>query len=462
MLQLTPKAIDYAIAQLLKRAGASSEALPLRISYGARFPSPSDHKQVHIQPCSASSWDELLAQPPESLTWLPLASVIPDKCDLDIPSPIPVLFWGGAAEEDNRPFAEMRTHDQVVFYADVIAATFFMLSRWEETVIPDRDEHSRFPAAASVAYRQGFLDRPIVDEYALILRAWIRTLLPGWQPQEQAFSIQLSHDIDHIQYPDDWAMGCRNIASSLIRRHDWRRAKQHWIGLWTKTFAPTQSPYLKGIQTLADLSLHHGIHTDVFNFMAAEPGPFDCGYDITSPLVRSQIRDLEVLGFHIGFHPSYRSFDDADRFLQEKSNLEAMLKTSLSGGRQHYLRFRVPDTWRMWEKAGLNYDSTMGFPECGGFRCGTCHTYRPFDVEEDREMDLWERPLIMMDVTLTNYNSFTPDQGERIMAKLLQKCRNVGGVFTLLWHNSSLIGGWSPWVDVYRRFLAYHKASFAS
>jgi hypothetical protein len=219
---------------------------------------------------------------------------------------------------------------------------------------------------------------------------------------------------------------------------------------------------LKGVQTLADLSLQHGIHTDVFNFMAAEPSPFDCGYDVTSPLVRSQIRDLEVLGFHIGFHPSYRSFDDAGRFLQEKSNLEAALKTPLSGGRQHYLRFRVPDTWRMWEKAGLNYDSTMGFPECGGFRCGTCHAYRPFDVEEDREMDLWERPLIMMDVTLTNYNSFTPDQGERVMAKLLQKCRNVGGVFTLLWHNSSLVGGWTPWVDVYRRFLAHHKTSFVS
>ena len=87
-------------------------------------------------------------------------------------------------------------------------------------------------------------------------------------------------------------------------------------------------------------------------------------------------------------------------FLAEKSSVDSALKVVARGGRQHYLRFDVSSTWKFWEKGGFAYDSTVGYAEHEGFRCGTCHPYVPFIIDEDRVCRVQEVPLIVMDGTL--------------------------------------------------------------
>ena len=102
------------------------------------------------------------------------------------------------------------------------------------------------------------------------------------------------------------------------------------------------------------------------------------------PQVRACLRELRAEGFEIGFHPSYRTLGDPELMAVEKARVEEAVGAVCQGGRQHYLRFRVPETWRQWERLGLTYDSTMTFAGHEGFRCGTCHAYRPFDLEQNR------------------------------------------------------------------------------
>jgi hypothetical protein len=141
------------------------------------------------------------------------------------------------------------------------------------------------------------------------------------------------------------------------------------------------------------------------------------------------------------------------QFHIEKQRMDVALGETRYGGRQHYLRFRAPDTWRHWEGAGLTYDSTLSFADHEGFRCGTCHPFQPFDLEADRVLDVWEIPLIVMEVTLKNYRYLTPEQAENRILTLARRCQVVNGTFTLLWHNSSLQGEWVPWEQMYRRLL---------
>ena len=95
----------------------------------------------------------------------------------------------------------------------------------------------------------------------------------------------------------------------------------------------------------------------------------------------------------------------------------------------------------------------MGYADAEGFRCGTCHPFRPFDIGQDLEMNLWEYPLIVMDATLLYYRQMSPEQAVNIILKLAVKCKNVGGTFTLLWHNTSLFDEWEPWVATYQQVL---------
>ena len=63
---------------------------------------------------------------------------------------------------------------------DIFAASFFMLTRWEEYVNKNRDIHDRFPATESLAYKQGFLDRPVVNEYVEELKKTYLSLMRVW------------------------------------------------------------------------------------------------------------------------------------------------------------------------------------------------------------------------------------------------------------------------------------------
>ena len=447
---LTERALSYTWNQLLARAGWSGpEGSPPSACAGVEllYQDPDgvgDRDDcIVVAPCRSSAWRELLSLRVDSLTQIPIEEAIPEGARLPFDDTVPVLLWGMNHEQGAFPFVERRGRNKVVFYADVVAATFFMLSRWEEAVTLERDEHGRFPAHASVAFRQGFLGRPVVDEYALILGTWLGAVAPVSNiARKRRFSVRLSHDIDHVRSP------ARSIAGAVIREPGLQSLRR---GLW-QLCVPSRDPYVRACYELAETSERHGFASS-FYFKASRRGPLDSGYDPKRRVVQRCLRELAKRGHEVGFHPGYRTFDDFDAFLDEKTRLDAALGTGASGGRQHYLRFSVSSTWRFWEAAGLSYDSTVGYADHEGFRCGTSHPYAPFSIDEDREYRLLEVPLIAMDATLRGYRQLTPDEAQVAVLELAQRCKYVGGVFTLLWHNSSAPGAWELWFAAYRRIV---------
>lgn len=438
--------------QLLVRAGADPEMPPLSVSYGGDV-ATSSGPRVLIRPCRAGAWGELLAAPPNTVDWIRGPQVVPAGAALPVGTHVPALLWANDAEGGGKPFAELAGRETVVFNADIVASVLFMLTRWEETVVPVRDRHDRFPGTASVAYRQGFLHRPIVDEYALILRQWLKVLLPNWTPTRHRFRVKLSHDVDSLRRFRTWREGTRTLGGDLLKRRSPKRAWKTGAEMLAEIAAPHRTGYFRDLHRAAQLSQAHGFGDDAFYFMAAQPGPFDNDYDLGSRHVNQCIAELRSQGFEIGLHASYGSLEDPERLHAEKARLDAVIGRNDYGGRCHYLRFRVPDTWRHWERAGLAYDSTMGYADHEGFRCGTCHAFRPFDLEQDRTLALWEWPLIVMDTTLFQYRQLTPQQAEARVMGLAARCRDVEGTFTLLWHNSRLEGEWAEWGNTYLRLL---------
>ncbi len=124
------------------------------------------------------------------------------------------------------------------------------------------------------------------------------------------------------------------------------------------------------------------------------------------------------------------------------------------GGRQHYLRWEAPTTWRLWDEAGLAYDSTLGFADRAGFRCGTCREFPAFDLLQRTTLRLRERPLIAMDMSLTSasYMGLRHEEALGVVSRLVAQCRRHRGEFVLLWHNDKLVRERDT--DLYRSILA--------
>ncbi len=448
---MSGNALAYAWQQLAFRAGIGEQETvnadcfhaPVPVWYRLPEQCPERAKGIYIVPAPAGSWRKLVTLPSGRMQWLSANQAMPPGKALPLETPVPALLWGEGYEDGNKPFAARHDSETVVFYVDLLSSALFMLTRWEESMSHARDQHDRFPAVNSVAFRQSFLDRPLIDEYALILQAWIKALLPEWTPQPLSFSVKLSHDIDFV-----CATSWRRLGGDLFKRRSLSLARKSLSSM----LVPEKDPYVRGCYELADLSETHDFQS-AFYFMAAKQNRFDIGYDPQGRRVQRLIKDLRKRGHEIGFHPGYTTPEGAAHFMAEKRRMDTALGETCYGGRQHYLRFAAPQTWRLWEAAGLAYDSTLGYADHEGFRCGTCQPFHPFDIEQDRQLDLLEIPLLVMDSTLKNYRKLSPQQARNQILAIAKRCRQVNGLFTLLWHNTSLRGEWGPYAAIYRQVL---------
>ncbi|MBF1364356.1 MAG: hypothetical protein HXN07_05755, partial [Porphyromonadaceae bacterium] len=85
---------------------------------------------------------------------------------------LPLKTWRGIPLLFGEPREEWSADgSQLIIHADLLASTYFLISRYEEMYRrSERDSYGRFPGKSSLPYRAGFLHRPIIDEYGEALR----------------------------------------------------------------------------------------------------------------------------------------------------------------------------------------------------------------------------------------------------------------------------------------------------
>ena len=156
-----------------------------------------------------------------------------------------------------------------------------------------------------------------------------------------------------------------------------------------------------------------------------------------------------------GLHPSYAASRDPELVGIEKARLEDCLKRPINRSRQHYLRLRIPETYRNLLRHGIRADYTMGYGDGVGWRAGTNQPFPWYDLEKEKETRLRVHPFAAMDVTLRNYLGFTAEEAERAVLSIYTAALPYGGPFMLLWHNSSFAPdyGWEDWKDMYVRLV---------
>lgn len=396
--------------------------------------------------------DGLFATPPQhwlqpaSLPPQPLAQwTLPHLLDPGIlPHPqIPVLY--GQDPQESHFF--QKTDTQIALGLDIFGSIFFLLSRYEEAIKRDRDLHDRFPASAALAFQENFLHRPLVNEYLEILWACLQHLWPGLHRTPRQFRTLPSHDVDlpylHAFAPP--AQLARGLTGDLLKRRRPQQAiarLQQWQQARQGNLAT--DPY-NTFDWLMGQSETHGL-TSTFYFITAHTDPtYDPRYPIDHPLLRQLLQNIHQRGHEIGLHGSYHTYRDTTQTRQELARLQQVcaaenIQQPQWGGRQHYLRWRTPDTCQTLADAGLAHDSTLTFAEVAGFRCGTCYEYPLYHLASRQPLPLREKPLIVMECTVldAHYMGLGENRAQAfaVMHPLKETCRRYQGDFTLLWHNS--------------------------
>lgn len=380
---------------------------------------------------------------PTSLPSLPLSMWKIEESGLGgllVSKPLPVIFGSAGVT-----FSE----NMVRLNLDVFGSAFFLLSRYEEAVRRDRDDHDRFPAAASIAYQAGFLDRPLVNEYVEVLWAAMKCLWPGlrrklWEPRTL-----ISCDVDepYLCYTRSLFVAAKLAGGHLLKRWSPRDAARTLVNYGASRLGNYRHDPVNTFNWIMDVNEAAGNRVAFYFIVGHSGGAVDGCYSIDERRIRQLMRRIHERGHEIGLHCSYRTYQDAAQTLTEAKLLQgAMEEEGIRqieiGCRQHYLRWAMSQTARNLDSAGLAYDTTLSFAERPGFRCSTCYEYPLYDVQERSPLQLRERPLVVMEcsVIAERYMGLGySDRALELMQRYKRTCRQFGGDFTLLWHNSHFL-----------------------
>ena len=298
-----------------------------------------------------------------------------------------------------------------------------------------------------------------MNEYAELLWLSMIELWPGLRRPPRHTSVRISHDVDRPRAYADYRLRDRFW---MVRHHARTGRLPAFRGsrLMNASRALLGLPHRDPFDTFEELMASDeaaGLHA-TFNFLGGGTHRYDGRYDIAARPMRRLLRAVHSRGHAIGLHGSYDTIDDAPRLTRERQRLVSILReegipAEVTEGRQHYLRWQAPRTWRIWEEAGMSHDSTLGFYDTIGFRCGTCYEYPAFDVIEQLPLRLRERPLHIMDDALS-------EDMETARAEIDEMRRAVhryDGVLEVLWHNSALAERRGS-AELYRYSLAGARA----
>ncbi|MEO0726328.1 MAG: polysaccharide deacetylase family protein [Bacteroidota bacterium] len=331
---------------------------------------------------------------------------------------------------------------------DPLAAAFFVLSRYEEYLPHEKDQHGRYPAAISWLSRNAALDRPILWEWAKLVRATIQNKYPAWEaPQvHRQYRFLPTYDIDI-----PWAYchrGWRGWVRAWMDRLT--AGPEHLQARRRAQLNASDDPYFTFPQ-LEQLHQKNDLRSMVF-WLVADRAKFDVNPNPDLPAFQDLVREVANWS-DIGLHPSYQRGQDASGVTMEKQRLENILQQPIKCSRQHFLRLSLPHTYRQLLAAGIEADYSMGYAAQPGFRAGTSEPFYWYDLEKEEATALRVHPFAVMDVTLKQYQGMAAAEAQVYLQEMQSYCKREGLSFCTLWHNSSFspLFGWDEeWWSVYQ------------
>jgi hypothetical protein len=334
---------------------------------------------------------------------------------------------------------------------DPFAASFYMVTRYEEYLDSDKDRFGRFKVSDSVAYEGKFLHIPVVHHWLRFLLEAVLRQFPQVYSAPGKFRFIPSIDIDHA-----YAYGHRTLTRTVggymrdLQRSDFKSMLQRTRVL----FGREKDPY-DTYDLLKEIHGAYGI-TCLYFILYADYGGNDNNVSLSDKEFRLLIKQLDRYG-EVGIHPSFSSNRRLDTLDDEIYGLASLLNRDLLISRQHFLKFSMPWTYRNLIKMGITNDYSMGYATTPGFRAGIAEPFFFFDLITNEETEFIIHPVTVMDVSLKDYLNLDPGKSLEYIKQMIDTVKSVNGEFVSLWHNESFSdsGRWKGWKNLYEEMLKY-------
>jgi hypothetical protein len=346
---------------------------------------------------------------------------------------MPLLFGSPKIEREN---------GKLVVYADIIASSFFLLSRYEEILKSEcRDQHGRFLAKDSIIFQQGYGSRPLVDEYGVLLKKWLKEFGVEVLSEQRGFSkVYLTHDVDVPFRFERLNVVCKQYIKNILH--------YNYCGSPLKKYISERNDDFYTFPAIIDYDLNcreklPHISVESIYFLISAGSLFNRQYyNFSSRKIARLMGDLKKSGAVLGLHVSYEAGVYPQELPSEVKRFIERVGTYSGFSRHHYLQWREPEDVVPMEQAGITDDFTLSYADVAGFRVGTCHPYRFINPRTKSLSNIIIHPLEIMECTLDSevYMHLDYEQALEYSKDVINQVHKYHGELVLLWHNTEFLG----------------------
>ena len=333
---------------------------------------------------------------------------------------------------------------------DIFAASFYLLSRYEEYLPHQKDMYGRYAHENSLAFREGFLDKPVVNHWLQYLKEKLKERFLSFVPYSSAFTFLPTYDIDEAysyKHKEWW-----RSAGAAVR--DLLRGNMNGFVVRRKVLNNKESDPFDSYAWMDDLHRPYKFKPRYFFLVAEKRSKYDKNILPGEIAMQTLIRH-HADKYNIGIHPSWQSGDTALLLKNEIETIEHIATVKITSSRQHFIRLTIPQTFRHLIKAGIKDDFSMGYGSINGFRASVASPFYWYDLEREEITYLLLHPFCYMEANSFYEQKFSPQQALEEMQHYLNEVKAVNGTLITIWHNTFLGTDkkFNGWREVYAAFI---------
>ena len=334
---------------------------------------------------------------------------------------------------------------------DVFAASFYLVSRYEEYLPQVRDKYGRFKADSTWMFENELLQKPLVNIWTNALRDRLKAVYPNLAFKERKFEFLPTYDVDAA-----WAYKHKGLYRTLGGfLKDLAEGNREGLRERHEVLRGRRKDPFDSFDFMLDLQKEFKLKP-IYFILCGEYDTNDKNISLRKEPFRNLIKHLGDYA-DVGIHPSFSSYLDLPKLQAEIDGLSEVLHRPLTKSRQHFLRMNLPRSYQKLIELDISDDYTMGFASQAGFRAGIADAFRFFDLENDMVTNLMVHPFALMDGTMRDYLNLDVEASLDLAKRLVDEVKAVGGTFIYLTHNETLGGEkrWVGWPEMYRQLLEY-------
>ncbi len=333
---------------------------------------------------------------------------------------------------------------------DLLAASFYLISRYEEYLPHEKDKYGRYAAENSLAYQQQFLHLPLVNIWLHHFKNALLSQYPNIKLKQQQFNFIPTYDIDIAwSYKHKgWWRNCGGFLRDLLKGK-WAAVKERYSVL----LGYKNDPY-DSYTWLNQLHKKHELKPYYFFLLASKTSEYDKNISPAQKALQQLIYN-HSLQYPAGIHPSWQSYNQPQLMKAEINELSQITGKNINSSRQHFLKFTLPETYEQLTDNAIAFEFSMGYGTCNGFRASVTTPYYWYNLKTETATRLMLFPFCFMEATSIHQLQQTPQQALQQLQQLYNTVKKVQGYCIIIWHNHYLGTDTTTqeWKTIYENFI---------